>query len=164
MSQHHSAYLAPSVSVVGDVSLAAGSSIWFGVTLNGVAGAIEIGRRSNVQDNAMLSGIPTQVLKLGHGVTIGHLATLMGCRVDDHSLIAIRAVVEPGASIGRWCLVGAGAVVPQGMQVPDGSVVMGNPARVVRRIQWRDRLVIAGTEWVYWWNARRFRSSLKSLD
>lgn len=156
-NKHPHCYIAPGVTLVGDVQLARGASLWFGVSLRADDAPIRIGTRSNVQDNAVLVGS----VQIGQGVTIGHQVCLSSCTISDHSLVGIQAVVETGAHIGRWCVVGAGARVPEGMQIPDGSLAVGNPARVVRRVQLRDRLVIYLSAWLYRYNGWRYRRRLQ---
>jgi carbonic anhydrase/acetyltransferase-like protein (isoleucine patch superfamily) len=129
-----SAYVTPSATVIGRVSLAAGSSVWFGAVLRGDNEAITIGQNSNVQEGAVLHTDPGFPLDVGQNVTIGHQVMLHGCTVGDGSLIGIQAVVMNGARIGRDCLVGAGAVVTEGKCFPDRSLILGSPAKVVREL------------------------------
>ena len=128
-----SCYVAPGVFLSGEVTLGEECSVWPGASLRGDVNRIEIGARSNVQDGAVIHGNhgenPTMV---GAGVTIGHQATLHGCRVEDDALIGIQAVVLDGARLGKACLIGAGAVVPPRMEVPPGKLVLGVPGKVVR--------------------------------
>ncbi len=124
-----SAWVAPSATVIGRVVMEEGASVWYGAVLRGDNDLIHIGRNSNVQDGSVLhtdSGVP---LTLGEGVTVGHQVMLHGCSVGDGSLIGIQAVVLNGAKIGRHCIVGAGALVTEGKEFPDGSLIVGSPAR-----------------------------------
>ena len=125
-------FVADTARVIGRVRLAAGSSVWFGAVLRGDNEPIEIGERSNVQEGAVLHTDPGYPLRIGTGVTVGHQAMLHGCTIGDGSLVGIQAVVLNGAVIGRDCLVGAGSLVPEGKVFPDGSLILGTPARVVR--------------------------------
>jgi len=127
-----SAWVADSAQVIGDVHLAEGSSVWFGAILRGDNEPLHIGRNSNVQDGSMLHSDPGFPLVLGENVTIGHHVMLHGCTIGDGSLIGIKAVVLNGAKVGKNCVVGAGALVTEGKEFPDGSLIMGAPARVVR--------------------------------
>ena len=127
-----SAWVADSAQVIGDVHLAEGSSVWFGAILRGDNEPMHIGRNSNVQDGSMLHSDPGFPLVLGENVTIGHQVMLHGCAIGDGTLVAIKAVVLNGAKIGKNCVVGAGALVTEGKEFPDGSLIMGAPARVVR--------------------------------
>jgi len=127
-------WIAPNAAVVGDVTLKSGASVWFGVTIRGDNDPIVIGEDSNIQDGSILhtdEGVP---LTIGRGVTVGHMAMLHGCDIGDNSLIGIGAVVLNGARIGRNCLIGANALITEGKVIPDGSLVMGQPGKVVREL------------------------------
>ena len=158
------AWVAESAHVIGSVSLAADTSIWFGAVLRGDSEAIVVGRGSNVQDGSVLhadSGKPTTV---GEGVTIGHLVMLHGCTIGDNSLVGIGAVVLNGARIGRNCLVGARALVTEGKTFPDNSLIVGSPATAVRTLTDEQ---VEGLRWSarhYVENARRFRAGLVRID
>jgi carbonic anhydrase/acetyltransferase-like protein (isoleucine patch superfamily) len=158
------AWVADSAQVMGRVALGAEASVWFGAVLRGDNEWITLGARSNVQDGAVLHtdiGFP---LTLGEGVTIGHQAMLHGCTVADGALIGIQAVVLNGAVIGRHCLVGAGAVVTEGKVFPEGSLILGAPARVVRTLSPGQIAAMAAGAAHYVDNARRYRDGLQRLD
>lgn len=127
------AWVAPSATVIGDVHVGPRTSIWFGTVVRGDVNEVRIGAGTNLQDLCVVhvtrERFPTWI---GDDVTVGHHATVHGCRVGDGALIGIGAIVLDGAEIGDEALVGAGALVPPGMKVPPGAVVMGTPARVVR--------------------------------
>jgi carbonic anhydrase/acetyltransferase-like protein (isoleucine patch superfamily) len=127
-------YVAPNATVIGNVVLAADSSVWFGAVLRGDNEPITIGPGSNVQDLAVMHTDPGYPLTIGARVTIGHQAMLHGCTVGDDSLIGIQAVVLNAAIIGRHCLVGAGAIVTERTVFPDRTLILGAPARVVREL------------------------------
>lgn len=127
-----SAYVAPGSYLHGDVVLGEDASIWPGVSARGDVAAIRVGSRSNVQDGAVLHVSPQAPCLIGSGVTIGHQATVHACTIADDVLIGIQAVVLDGARVGRHCIIAAGSVVPPGMEVPDGKMVMGVPGKVVR--------------------------------
>ncbi|MFT3955110.1 MAG: gamma carbonic anhydrase family protein [Piscinibacter sp.] len=129
-----SAWVADSAQVIGRVDLHEGASVWFGAVLRGDNERITIGRGSNVQDGSVLHSDPGFPLTLGEDVTVGHMVMLHGCTIGDGSLVGIQAVVLNGAKIGRNCLVGAGALVTEGKEFPDGSLIMGSPAKVVRQL------------------------------
>ena len=125
---HPNAYIAPNATVVGDVHIGAGSSVFFGSVLRGDREPITIGEDTNIQDNCVLHqeyGCPTTV---GSRVTVGHGAILHGCTIGDETLIGMGAILLNGAVIGRHCIVGAGALVTQNTVIPDGSLVYGSPA------------------------------------
>ena len=131
---HESVFVADNATIVGNVTLAADASIWFGATLRGDNEPITVGERSNVQEGAVLHTDPGYPLTVEANVSIGHQAMLHGCTVKEGSLIGIQAVVLNGAVIGRNCLVGAGAVVTEGKVFPDNSLILGAPAKVVREL------------------------------
>jgi carbonic anhydrase/acetyltransferase-like protein (isoleucine patch superfamily) len=128
-------FIAPSASVIGSVVIESNVSIWFGVVIRGDCEIITLGEQSNIQDGAVLHADPGVPLTLGCGVTVGHSAMLHGCSVGDNSMIGINAVVLNGAEIGKNCIVGANALIPQGKKIPDGSMVMGSPGKVVRQLR-----------------------------
>lgn len=127
-------YIAPSADVIGSVIMEARSSVWFNAVLRGDNEPIHLGEDSNVQDCCVMHTDPGCPLTLGRGVTVGHQATLHGCAVGDCSLIGIRAVVLDRARIGRHCLIGANTLVTAGKEIPDRSLVMGSPGKVVRSL------------------------------
>jgi carbonic anhydrase/acetyltransferase-like protein (isoleucine patch superfamily) len=127
-----SSYIAPNATVVGNVTLAENTSVWFGAILRADNDSVSIGANSNVQDAAVLHTDPGFPLRVGANVSIGHQAMLHGCTVGDGSLIGIQAVVMNGAVIGRNCLVGAGALITERKKFADGSLILGRPAEVVR--------------------------------
>lgn len=129
-----SAYVADSANVIGKVVLKEKSSVWFGATLRGDNEPITIGCGSNVQEGAVLHTDPGSPMTIGDNVTIGHQAMLHGCTVGDGSLIGIQAVVLNDAVIGKNCLIGACALVTTGSRIPDRSMVLGSPAKVVREL------------------------------
>ena len=129
-----SAWVADSADVIGDVRLAAEANVWFNAVLRGDNTLLSVGRGTNVQDGAVLHSDPGFPLTLGEFVTVGHQVMLHGCTVGDGSLIGIQSVILNGARIGRDCLVGAGSLVTEGKEFPDGSLIMGRPAKVVRTL------------------------------
>ena len=156
-----SAWVADSAQVIGTVELAADASVWFNAVLRGDTEPIRIGKGSNVQDGTVIHcdhGFP---VTLGENVTIGHQVVLHGCTVGDGSLIGIQAVVLNGAKIGKHCLVGAGALVTEGKEFPDGSLIVGSPAKVVRQLTPEQIADLQRSAEHYVQNARRFRAGLK---
>lgn len=128
---HESVYLAPGSVVLRDVTIGAQSSVWFNVVIRGDEAPIRIGEGSNIQDNAVIHGGPGFPVQIGDGVTVGHSAIVHGCTVGDNTLIGMGAIVLNGAVVGSNCVIGAGALVTGGTVIPDGSVVVGSPAKVV---------------------------------
>ncbi|MDI9333026.1 MAG: gamma carbonic anhydrase family protein [Cytophagales bacterium] len=160
---HETAYVAHSAEVIGDVQLAEGSSVWFGVVIRGDSDAIRIGKGSNVQDLSMLhadAGVP---LTIGENVTIGHQVMLHGCSIGDGSLIGIQAVVLNNAKIGKNCLVGAGSVVTEGKEFPDNALIIGAPAKVVRIMSDEQIAMLQGAAKHYQVNGPRFAKELKKI-
>ena len=131
---HPNAYIAPNATVVGDVHIGAGSSVFFGSVLRGDREPITIGEDTNIQDNCVLHTDKGFPITIGRGCTIGHAAILHGCTIGDNTLIGMGAILLNGARVGRDCIVGAGALVPQGMEIPDGSLAFGSPAKVRRAL------------------------------
>lgn len=127
-------FVAPNATVVGDVVLGDDVSVWFGAVLRGDVERLTVGPGSNVQDNSVLHADPGAPLVLGAGVTVGHLVMLHGCHVGDHSLVGIGSVVMNHARIGANCLVGARSLVTEGKAFPDGVLIIGSPARVIREL------------------------------
>ena len=128
------AWVAETATVIGDVILGPDASIWFGTVVRGDNVTLTIGRGSNVQDNCMVHADAGQPTTLGEDVSVGHQAVLHGCTVGDGSLIGIGAVLLNGSRIGRNCLVGARALVTENKTFPDGSLIVGSPAVVVRTL------------------------------
>ena len=126
------AFVAPNATVLGDVVLEKGSSVWYGAVLRGDDGTLTLGENTNVQDNAVLHCDPGGAVTLGKNVTVGHSALVHGCTVGDNVLIGMGATVLNGAKIGDDCIVGAGALVTGKMDAPAGSMILGSPAKVVR--------------------------------
>ena len=129
-----SAWVADSAQVIGKVELGEDVSVWFGTVIRGDSEVIRIGKGSNIQDASVLHADPGVPLTLGENVSVGHQVMLHGCTVGDGTLIGIGAVVLNRARIGRNCLVGAGALVTEGKEFPDGSMILGSPARVARQL------------------------------
>lgn len=127
-------WVAPGAHVIGMVTLADEVSVWFGATLRGDTEPIVIGAGSNIQENCVLHTDPEFPLKVGRDCTIGHRAMLHGCTIGDETLIGMGATVLNGARVGRNCLIGAGALVTEGKGIPDGSLVVGAPGKVVRTL------------------------------
>jgi gamma-carbonic anhydrase len=135
-----SAYIDKSAQVIGQVTVGERASIWPNVTARGDVNTIHIGDDTNIQDNSVLhcdAGLFP--LNIGQRVTVGHLAMLHGCTIEDDCLIGIGAVVLNGAKIGRGSVIAAGAVVPEGAEVPPESMVMGVPAKVRRQLTPEER-------------------------
>lgn len=127
-------FIAPSADVIGSVVMEDRSSVWFNTVLRGDNEPIYLGEDTNVQDCSVLHTEPGCPVILGRGVTVGHLAMVHGCSVGDYSLIGIKAVILDRARIGSHCLIGANSLVTDGTEIPDRSLVMGSPGKVVRTL------------------------------
>ena len=158
-----SAWVADSAQVMGHVALGEDASIWFGTVIRGDTSTITIGARTNVQDGSVLHADVGMPLVLGSDVTVGHKVMLHGCTVGDGSLIGIGAVVLNGAKIGKGCLVGAGSLVTEGKEFPDGSMIMGSPAKVVRELTPEQIQGLRMSAKHYIDNAHRYQSGLKKI-
>ncbi len=159
---HPTAFVAPNAVVVGQVTVGAEASLWFGVVARGDTEAIVIGPQTNVQDGCILHADEGQPCVLGARVSLGHGAIIHGATVEDDVLIGMRATVLNGAHIGAGSIVGAGAVVPPGAAVPPGSMVMGLPARVTRPATEDDLEQIRRTAQHYVEYARAYRKTYGS--
>jgi carbonic anhydrase/acetyltransferase-like protein (isoleucine patch superfamily) len=137
-------YLASTAVVIGDVTLGAHSSVWYGAVLRGDINRIVVGHHSNVQDNAVLHLADKFACRLGNWVTVGHGAIVHACTVGDECLVGMGAVILDGAIIGKQSIIGAKALVTQGTKIPPGSLVLGAPAKVVRKLTKEER---AGLKW-----------------
>ena len=134
MDIHSTVYIAPGAHVVGDVTIEENSSVWYNAVIRGDVAPISIGKGTNIQDLSMVhvaKGYPTCI---GSGVVVGHSAILHGCTVDDNTLIGMGSIVLNGAHIGKNCIVGAGSLISQNKEFPEGSLILGSPARVLRKL------------------------------
>jgi carbonic anhydrase/acetyltransferase-like protein (isoleucine patch superfamily) len=131
---HPTAFIASTAAVMGDVTLGAESSVWYGAVLRGDMAPITVGERTNIQDGTIVhvdEGFPCEI---GARVGVGHRVILHGCTVEDESLIGMGSVLLNGVRVGSGSVVAAGAVIPEGMVIPAGSLVMGVPGRIVRAV------------------------------
>lgn len=156
-------WVADSAQVIGAVALGENASVWFGAVIRGDTETIRIGRNSNVQDLSVMHADIGMPLTIGDNVTVGHQVMLHGCTIGDESLIGIGAVILNGAKIGKNCLVGAGALVTEGKEFPDGSMIIGSPAKVVRQLtpEQMEGLRLSALHYIE--NARRFKSGLRKI-
>lgn len=157
------AWVADSAQLIGRVKLGEQASVWFGAVLRGDNEWITVGARSNVQDGSVLHTDMGSPLDLGDDVTIGHQVMLHGCSIGSGSLVGIQAVVLNGARIGRNCLVGAGSVVTEGKVFDDGWLILGSPAKAVRRLSGEQIARMQHGAAHYVANARRYADHLKKI-
>ncbi|MBQ9437160.1 MAG: gamma carbonic anhydrase family protein [Lachnospiraceae bacterium] len=133
-----SVFVAPSADILGDVKIGANCGIWYHATIRGDEYPITIGENTNVQDNAVLHVGDGNECHVGNNVTIGHSAIVHGCTVGDNTVIGMGAIIMNGAVVGKNCTIGAGALVTEHKVIPDGSLVMGVPGKVVRTMEEKD--------------------------
>lgn len=133
------AYIAQGATVLGDVTLGDNSSVWYGAVLRGDINRIEIGHNTNIQDLAVLHLADDFPCILGDWVTVGHSAIVHACTVGNETLIGMGACILDGAVVGNQCLIGAKALITPGTRIPDGSMVLGAPAKIVRALQPSER-------------------------
>ena len=158
-----SCFIAPSAQIIGSAHLLSEASVWFNVVIRADNDLIEVGPQSNIQDGSVLHTDAGIQLKIGRGVTVGHKVMLHGCHIGDHSLIGMNAVVLNRAVIGSYCLIGAGALITEGKHIPDGSVVMGAPGKIVRQVTDAERHILEASAAHYALNGRRYREQLTPL-
>ena len=156
-------WVAPNAVVLGDVVLHRNASVWFGAVLRGDTDRLTVGENSNVQDLSVLHADLGYPLTIGRNVTVGHKAMLHGCTIGDNSLIGIGAVVLNGARIGKNCLIGANALIPEGKEIPDGSLVVGQPGKVIRHLNEDQIGALEASAQHYVQNWKRFAADLKPL-
>jgi carbonic anhydrase/acetyltransferase-like protein (isoleucine patch superfamily) len=159
-----SCFIAPNASVIGNVDLSENVSIWFNVVIRADLAQVKIAKNSNIQDGSILhvdKGFP---INIAENVTIGHKVMLHGCTIGEGSLIGINAVVLNGAIVGKNCLVGANALVTENMVIPDGSLVLGSPAKVVKQLDEKNQVMIAAGAAHYVQNNHHYKKELKQID
>lgn len=157
-------FIAPGAQVIGSVRLHADTSVWFNAVLRGDNDWIVVGNESNVQDGAILHTDPGFELRLGKSVTVGHRAMLHGCYIGDNTLIGIGSTVLNGARLGKNTLLGAHALVTEEKTFPDGVLLLGSPARVVRELNDEEQNQLAGSAKAYVAKARQYRKELATIS
>ncbi|MEI9894956.1 MAG: gamma carbonic anhydrase family protein [Chthoniobacter sp.] len=161
---HPSAFVAPGADIIGDVTLAEESSVWYQTVLRGDINRIVIGPRSNVQDGAVVHLADDYGAYVGELVTIGHKAIIHACTVADEVLVGMGAIVLDGAEIGARSIIGAGALVTGGKKIPPGSLVLGSPGKVVRTLSLEEQagIKVWAEKYVALSRAYRERAALKA--
>ena len=157
------AWVADNATVLGRVAMAEGASVWFGAVIRGDNDLISIGKNSNIQDNSVLHTDPGVPLVIGEGVTVGHQVMLHGCEIGDNSLIGIGSTILNGSKIGKNCIIGAHTLIAENKTIPDNSVVMGSPGRVVKQVPEGGVAMLRMSAAMYVKNAQRFKTGLKKL-
>jgi carbonic anhydrase/acetyltransferase-like protein (isoleucine patch superfamily) len=153
-------FIAESADVMGDVEIGNNVSVWFNAVIRSDSKKITIGDDSNIQDGSVLHTEPWNNLVIGRGVTVGHNAMLHGCTIGDNSLIGINSVILDDAVIGKNCLIGANSLIKSKAVIPDGSVVMGSPGKIVREISEPEIKIIEASAKYYIENGKRFKANL----
>jgi carbonic anhydrase/acetyltransferase-like protein (isoleucine patch superfamily) len=154
-------WIAPDAHVIGRVTLGRDVGVWFGAVLRGDNEPIDVGQGTNIQEGVMVHVDPGFPVEIGPGCTIGHHAIVHGCTIGGNSLVGMGAVILNGARIGRDCIVGAGALVTEGKTFPDGSLIIGSPARAVRSL---DENAIAGLRKSATTYVKNFRRNAAGLN
>ncbi len=157
-------WIAPGAQVIGNVTLGAAVSIWFGSVLRGDNEPITIGAGTNLQEQTVIHTDPGFPCTIGANCTIGHKAMLHGCTLGEGTLIGMGATVLNGAKIGSGCLIGAGALVTEGKEIPDGSLVMGMPGKVIRSLTREQQAANLGSAAHYQSRMRAFRDQLVEIN
>ena len=153
-------WIAPDASVIGSVTLENNASVWFNAVIRGDNEQITLGENSQVQDGAVLHADPGFPCTLGKNVSVGHLAMVHGCTVGDGTLIGIKSVILNGAVIGKNCLIGANSLIAEGKVIPDGSLVIGSPGKVARKLTDEEIARINGTAENYVKRFTRYQTGL----
>jgi carbonic anhydrase/acetyltransferase-like protein (isoleucine patch superfamily) len=154
-------FIAENAAVIGSVILHHNASVWFGCTVRGDTDDLIIGENTNIQDGSVVHTDPGIKLRIGRDVTVGHLCMLHGCEIGDNSLIGIKSVILNKAKIGKNCIIGANTLITEGKEIPDNSLVMGSPGKVVRPVTADEAKMLTLQAAHYVENARRYRQHLK---
>lgn len=157
-------WIAPSATVIGDVTLGRNTSVWWGSVLRGDNDPMVIGENCNIQDGCVLHTDPGFPLTLADNVSVGHMVMLHGCTIGEGSLIGINSVILNGARIGRNCLIGAKALVGEGKEIPDNSLVLGAPGKVIREVSDDQRALMARIVASYVARWQRYRKELRPIE
>ena len=153
-------WVATNASIIGDVTLEKNTSIWFNATLRGDVENIYVGEGSNIQDGSVLHTDPGFPLKVGRDVTIGHLVMLHGCTIEDNSLIGIGSIILNGAKIGKNCIIGANSLVTEKKIIPDNSLVVGSPGKIVRQVSNEEKKSITKNALHYQENWKKYKKTI----
>lgn len=154
-------WVAPNAVVLGNVTLAEDASVWFGAVLRGDNEPIRIGARSNIQDGCVLHTDPGFPLSVGEDCVVGHMVMLHGCTIGDKTLIGIGSIVLNGAKIGSGCVIGANTLIPEGKDIPDRSMVIGSPGKIVRQLTDEDVAHFSSGAQRYVQNWQRYAAGFK---
>ena len=157
-------WIAPNAEVMGNVKLEKNASVWFGAVLRGGNELITIGENSNVQDGSVLHTDPGSPLTIERDVTIGHMVMLHGCTIGAGSLVGIGSIILNNAKIGKGCLIGANTLIAEGKEIPDYSMVLGSPGKIVRTLEkeMSEALRLSADHYVENW--KKYAAGLKRID
>jgi len=147
--------------VIGSVIMEPNASVWFGCIVRGDNDTITIGENSQLQDGCVLHADPGFPIAIGKNVSVGHMAMLHGCAIGDGSLVGIKSVILNGAKIGRNCLIGANSLIAENKVIPDGSLVIGSPGKVVRQLSEAEIREINSASDHYVQKYKRYRESFR---
>ena len=161
---HESCFVAPSAVLIGSVCMHKNASVWFNCTLRADNEPIIIGENSNVQDGSVLHVDPDFPIDIADNVTIGHKVMLHGCTIGENTLIGMNTVVLNGAKIGRNCLIGANALITENMEIPDGSMVLGSPAKVVKELDEKSKAMFKMGADHYVRNGQLYKQELEQVE
>lgn len=157
-------FIAPNATLIGDVILGEQASIWFNVVIRADLAQINIGAKTNIQDGSILHVDAKFPMSIGRNVTVGHKVMLHGCTIGDNTLIGMNAVVLNGAKIGKNCLIGANSLVTENMEVPDGHLVLGSPAKVIKALDSSTAETFTKSALHYVENGQRYLADLTPIE
>ncbi len=157
-------WIAPDAQVMGNVAMAKNASVWFGAVIRGDNDPITIGENTNIQDASVLHSDEGSPLSIGRDVTVGHKVMLHGCTIGDNSLIGIGSIILNNTKIGKNCLIGANTLIAEGKDIPDNSMVLGAPGKVIRQLSEDQIAMIRLSADHYTANWKRFAAGLKRID
>jgi len=160
----NSCFVAPSADLIGEVQMAANASVWFNCVLRADNEPIVIGENSNIQDGSVLHVDPGCPINIAANVTVGHKVMLHGCSIGENTLIGMNAVVLNKAKIGSNCVIGANALVTENMEIPDGSMVLGSPAKVVKQLSDEHIEMLKHGAQHYVQNSAKYKDLLNVID
>ena len=159
-----SAWIAHDANIIGKIKILENASVWFGATLRGDNEKIILGEGSNIQENCILHTDHGFPLAIGKNCTIGHSVILHGCSISDNTLIGMGSTILNGAQIGKGCLIGAGSLITENKIIPDGSLVMGSPGKVIRELDEEVKESLIGSALRYQQRAAEFRKNLSRVS
>ena len=159
-----SCFIAPNATIIGQATLAANVSIWFNVVIRADMDIIKIGKNTNIQDGCILHVDKDIPMIIEKNVTVGHKVMLHGCNIGENTLIGMNAVVLNGAKVGKNCIVGANALITENMEIPDGSVVVGSPAKIIKEVNaaTQEKLALSAAHYVN--NGQRYKQHLEPME